>query len=142
MSPSFQQISEEQLPELVEWEKLCFPNDPWSDKMLRTHLEFHAGYVCLDSVVKGYALICETPWEVEIFRIATIPAFTRLGVSTSLLNHLFTIFPKKDFFLEVKEQNKAAFTLYKKVGFEELETRKNYYPDGSTAVIMTRKTIS
>ncbi len=139
MSPSFQLVSEGQWPELCEWDSLCFPGEAWNEKMLRTHLEFHAGYVWLETEVKGYALICETPWEVEIFRIATLPTYRKQGVAKSILANLFSTFPNKDIFLEVKEQNLPAINLYKNMGFSILETRKNYYPDGSTAILMTRK---
>lgn len=139
MSPSFQLISETQWSELCYWDTLCFPTEAWNEKMIRTHLEFHAGYVWQETDVKGYALICETPWEVEIFRIATLPTYQRQGVAKSILSNLFSAFPTKDFFLEVKEQNTPALNLYKNSGFIILEIRKNYYPDGSTAILMTRK---
>ena len=141
MSLSFLQISEERLPELCDWDSLCFPGETWTKKMLRTHLEFHVGYVWQETKVKGYVLICETPWEVEIFRIATLPTYQRQGVGKSMLNELFKKFPKKEFYLEVKEQNEPAINLYKKTAFEILEVRKNYYPDGSNAILMKRKPI-
>ncbi|MDZ4725508.1 MAG: ribosomal protein S18-alanine N-acetyltransferase [Leptospira sp.] len=139
MSPNFQLISETDLPELIQLESICFPSETWTEKMLRTHLEFHAAYFWRDNDLKGYALICETPWEVEIFRIATAPTYQRQGVGQFLFTNLFETFPKKDFFLEVKESNESAIQLYKKMGFTVLETRKNYYPDKSTAIIMIRK---
>jgi ribosomal-protein-alanine N-acetyltransferase len=139
MSPSFHAISEDQWKDLSLWDSLCFPDEVWTEKMLRSHLEFHAGYVWMDNDVKGYVLICETPWEVEIFRIGTIPAYRRSGVASAMILDLFSLFPTKDFFLEVKESNVPALHMYQKVEFSVLETRKNYYPDGTTAIIMTRK---
>jgi ribosomal-protein-alanine N-acetyltransferase len=139
MSHSLQAISEERLSELCAWDASCFPKEPWTEKMLLSHLEFHAGFTCEEQGTRGYALICETPWEVEVFRIATLPTYFRSGVAKFMLSSLFVLFPNKDFFLEVKETNLPARNLYEKVGFEVLEIRKNYYPDQSTAVIMTRK---
>ncbi|WP_244594315.1 GNAT family N-acetyltransferase [Leptospira ryugenii] len=132
-------ISEKDLSDLETWEMLCFPEDAWTKKMLLNHLEFHAAYLAFGERAQGYALICETPWEVEIFRIATLPNYHRLGVATFLLHSLFQEFPSKDFFLELRENNKTALNLYQKVGFGILETRKNYYPNGETAILMKRK---
>ncbi len=139
MSLSFEPISEDQWKDLSSWDCVCFPEESWTEKMLRTHLEFHAGFVLKDVDTKGYVLICETPWEVEIFRIATMPTYRKSGVAKTIFSHLFKIFPNKDFFLEVKEQNEPAILLYKSVGFEILELRKNYYPNGSNAILMKRK---
>ncbi|MCW7495134.1 GNAT family N-acetyltransferase [Leptospira levettii] len=141
MSLSFQRLGEVHLPEILTWEKLCFPGEEWTDKMIQTHLEFHVAFGIGDQNIQCYALVCETPWEIEIFRIATLPNFRKLGLAKQLLEHLFKEFPKKEFFLEVKESNEPAIKLYSSVGFNELERRKKYYPDGSTAVLMKRNPI-
>ena len=38
--------------------------------------------------------------------------------------------------LEVRVSNVAAISLYKKVGFEQVSIRKNYYKDGEDALLM------
>ncbi|MCW7461655.1 GNAT family N-acetyltransferase [Leptospira limi] len=141
MSLSFQRLGEVHLPEILTWEKLCFAGEEWTHKMIQTHLEFHAAFGIGDQNIQCYALVCETPWEIEIFRIATLPNFRKLGLAKQLLEHLFKEFPKKEFFLEVNESNEPAIKLYLSVGFNELERRKKYYPDGSTAVLMKRNPI-
>ncbi|XDD43358.1 GNAT family N-acetyltransferase [Leptospira sp. WS60.C2] len=141
MSLSFRRLGEEDLPEIQTWEHLCFPSEEWTDKMIQTHLEFHVAFAIGDQTTQCYALVCETPWEIEIFRIATLPNYRKLGLAKQLLEKLFSEFPKKEFFLEVKESNLPAIKLYESVGFMELERRKNYYPDGSTAVLMKRNPI-
>lgn len=138
MSHSFRKLGESDLSSLLQWESLCFPGEEWTEKMIQTHLEFHVAFGLGDPETKSYALVCETPWEIEIFRIATLPNYRKLGLAKELLYHLFLEFPKKEFFLEVKESNLAAIGLYQSVGFTELERRKKYYPDGSTAVLMKR----
>ncbi|MGV3666145.1 MAG: GNAT family N-acetyltransferase [Leptospira bouyouniensis] len=141
MSLSFQRLGEGNLKEIQTLEALCFPGEEWTMKMIQTHLEFHVAFGIGDSETQCYALVCETPWEIEIFRIATIPNFRKLGLAKQLLENLFKEFPKKDFFLEVKESNEPAIKLYLSAGFVELERRKKYYPDGSTAVLMKRNPI-
>ncbi|XDD47122.1 GNAT family N-acetyltransferase [Leptospira sp. WS39.C2] len=141
MSLSFRSLGEENLEEFLTWENLCFPGEEWTKKMIQTHLEFHAAFGIGNQDIQCYALVCETPWEIEIFRIATLPNFRKLGLAKQLLENLFVKFPNKEFFLEVKESNEPALKLYLSVGFNELERRKKYYPDGSTAVLMKRKPI-
>jgi len=44
----------------------------------------------------------------------------------------------KTVFLEVRENNFSAISLYKKIGFKEINIRKNYYKDtGENALIMS-----
>ena len=45
---------------------------------------------------------------------------------------------KNKFLLEVNEKNKEALKLYKKIGFEEISIRKNYYGKDENAVIMIK----
>jgi len=45
---------------------------------------------------------------------------------------------KNKFLLEVNEKNKKALKLYKKIGFEEISIRKNYYGKDENAVIMIK----
>ena len=40
--------------------------------------------------------------------------------------------------LEVSSKNITAYLLYKKLGFVERRTRKNYYSDGTDAIEMVR----
>ena len=42
----------------------------------------------------------------------------------------------KSFFLEVRENNAAAISLYEKMGYEKIAERKGYYADGENAVVM------
>ncbi|MCZ8343631.1 MAG: GNAT family N-acetyltransferase [Leptospira sp.] len=139
MSHRIRELGESDLEQVSEWESLCFPTEIWSKKNILTHLEFHKAYVLEIPIPVAYTLVCETPWEVEIFRIATLPEFRKKGYGKMLMEEIFRIFPGKDFFLEVNESNQAAQNLYLAVGFKELEKRKNYYPDGSSALLMKKE---
>lgn len=141
MSLSFRRLGEQDLTQILEWEHFCFPSEEWTEKMIQTHLEFHVAFGIGNPEIQCYALVCETPWEIEIFRIATLPNFRKKGLAKQMLENLLLEFPKKEFFLEVKESNEAAIKLYLSAGFLELERRKKYYPDGSTAVLMKRNPI-
>jgi len=42
----------------------------------------------------------------------------------------------KSFFLEVRENNIAAISLYRKIGYKKIAERKGYYANGENAIIM------
>ena len=55
-----------------------------------------------------------------------------------LLEKEKTGFSENKFLLEVNEKNVKALKLYKKIGFEEISIRKNYYGKDENAVIMIK----
>lgn len=66
----------------------------------------------------------------DITHIAVLPDFRRCGVGEALLNRLFEYATEnsiKAVHLEVREHNDVARNLYRKMGFEYVSTRKNYY---------------
>ncbi|WP_105896720.1 ribosomal protein S18-alanine N-acetyltransferase [Haemophilus influenzae] len=87
--------------------------------------------------------ICQTVLdEATLFNIAILPNYQGCGFGKLLLGEL--IFQLKErgvqtLWLEVRESNPARF-LYEKIGFNEVDIRKNYYPKPSggreNAVVM------
>lgn len=78
-----------------------------------------AGYI-------GAYTVCR---ETDIMTVATHPAFRKMGVGRALVNALFyELWGDSDVvFLEVRESNAAAKTLYEWLGFCQIGRRKNYY---------------
>jgi polysaccharide biosynthesis protein PslH len=71
--------------------------------------------------------------EVEVLNLAVDPAFRRRGIATRLLQGLRC----QRVFLEVRESNKVALSLYRKLGFGEIGRREKYYDDPvETAIVM------
>ena len=86
--------------------------------------------------VLGFVAIQETLYEAEVLQIAVKPAFQGRGLAQQLLAQLPD---QKEIFLEVRVSNQPAQGLYKKMHFEEIARRKNYYHDPiEDAVIMKR----
>ena len=86
--------------------------------------------------VLGFVAIQETLYEAEVLQIAVKPAFQGQGLAQQLLAQLPD---QKEIFLEVRVSNQPAQGLYKKMHFEEIARRKNYYHDPiEDAVIMKR----
>lgn len=90
----------------------------------------------------GFA-ICQTVLdEATLFNIAIVPSYQGNGLGKLLLNELIARLKEKGvqtLWLEVRESNPARF-LYEKIGFNEVDIRKNYYPKPSggreNAVVM------
>ena len=78
----------------------------------------------------GFA-ICQTVLdEATLFNIAILPTYQGCGFGKLLLDKLIFQLKEKGvqtLWLEVRESNSARF-LYEKIGFNEVDIRKNYYP--------------
>jgi ribosomal-protein-alanine N-acetyltransferase len=135
---------ERDLPFLSETEAFVF-SDAWSASAISSHLssEWAISIVAEDGAVPlGYLLGSVLPPESELFRIAVSPSARRMGVGRLLLDAFFERVGAKGgktVYLEVRESNLPARTLYESVGFETVGTRKNYYHRPSEdAVILVK----
>jgi len=93
----------------------------------------------------GFALVRVTAEEAEILTIAVTPKWQNQGVGQRLMYMVLANLHAdrvSKLFLEVDEANKSAVALYKRVGFEQVAIRKNYYNLGegkkSHALVMRR----
>lgn len=108
--------------------------EPWSKKNLIKDLEennFLNHYVYeLDGKVVGFYIASKVLDESEVFTIAVDKDYKKMGIGTSLLNHLIER-SKRDsvhqIWLEVSTKNTPAIKLYEKFGFKIMGIRKNYY---------------
>ena len=132
--------------QVAEIERMCF-SDPWSERMLREHLDNQcaAALVALgeDGTVLGYAGLLVVLDEGYITNVAVRPAFRRQGIAADLLT-VFDRFARGNHLafltLEVRASNAPALALYEKLGYRRMGLRKNYYEHPKEdAVIMTRE---
>ena len=118
---------EKHIPFIKEAEARIF-SDGWSESALCSHLASSASRTLVaeeDGRMLGYLLGCVILPEGEIYRVASLPEARRRGVATALLNAFLEELPVC--FLEVRQSNRAARTLYEKHGFSLVAERKNYY---------------
>jgi ribosomal-protein-alanine N-acetyltransferase len=75
--------------------------------------------------------------EAELLNVAVDPGMRKQGVASSLLEELRR---RADgcIFLEVAEANIAARALYRRTGWEQVSTRKDYYGPGRNAIVMKK----
>ena len=124
------------LAALIEIEHESFTDLPWAPE---TFLQYDCVVAELDGKVAGFLVSRETfPPEREILNVAVAKPFRRLGIATALLRHELN--RKASFFLEVRESNAVAQTLYRKFGFVEVGIRPDYYQHPSErAIVMNMK---
>jgi ribosomal-protein-alanine N-acetyltransferase len=85
----------------------------------------------------------DAEWELENITVSAIAR--RRGVATHLLGALLEHVHAENgsaIFLEVRESNQPARSLYNKVGFEETGVRKSYYSAPWEDAVLYRRRIS
>lgn len=127
-------MTAEDIDAAAQLEQICF-SDPWTAEMLKESLEnpLYCFFVDeKDGVIRGYAGMFSVLDEGNIANIAVFPEYRRRGVGEALLSALIQYGRDTDLsvlFLEVREGNLPALSLYQKLGFIETGYRRNYYHD-------------
>lgn len=130
-------IPETEWPEVYAMEKECFSDSPWTPKQIQDHLKYQGGIAYRkEGELLGYILYLESLDFTEIFRIGVSPQFRKQGVGKSMIEYLQKKLSKGKVILEVADSNRTALEFYSSLGFEENGRRKNYYSDGSSAILM------
>ena len=139
-------LQKEHLSEVAEIEKVCF-SSPWSMNSLELLLPNRGigiGAVALsDGKVCAYGgMLCVLD-EGQITNIATLPEMRNMGYGTAVTEQLIR-FAKEERLvtvtLEVRESNATAISMYKRLGFEVVGKRKDFYTKPvESALIMCHK---
>lgn len=133
-------LTNEYVSAVAEIEKSCFSN-PWDETAILAELDNHCSeiYIAVENgMAAGYANIYTVLDEMDIVRVAVLPDFRRRGVATDILN---TVLAEKQgtVYLDVRESNHPAISLYKSLGFVDTGVRKNYYTNPTeNAILMMR----
>lgn len=77
--------------------------------------------------------------EITITNIGILEEFRGNHLSKTLLNNLFSLYKNFNFFLEVRESNIIALSLYKSLGFIEISKRDSYYKNPTENAIIMKK---
>ncbi|ESK54465.1 ribosomal-protein-alanine acetyltransferase [Acinetobacter tjernbergiae DSM 14971 = CIP 107465] len=137
-------MQESDLDSVVAIERLV-QTHPWSKQQFQESL---ASYQCTvyeqANQVVGFCILQPVLDEANLLLMAIHPNQQGKGLGYILLDHSIQQLKNHpiQIFLEVRESNTAAIGLYEKIGFHQIDLRKNYYPnrDGSKehAVIMVK----
>ncbi|WP_374566810.1 ribosomal protein S18-alanine N-acetyltransferase [Nitrosomonas sp.] len=115
---------------LIEREIFLFP---WSPGNFSDSID--AGYLCqvmeqADTIV-GYGIMMMSPDEAHILTLGIAANWQKKGLGKKLLQHLIQSarnMNAKSILLDVRESNLGAAQLYQQMGFQQIATRKGYYP--------------
>ena len=117
---------------IAEMEAAVF-SDAWSENALSLHLAAEHNRVLVaekDGVPVGYLLFSVLPPESELYRVACLSDCRKCGIGDRLMTAYLAILAESgvsDAFLEVRESNESAISLYEKYGYTKVGCRKNYY---------------
>lgn len=127
---------------LAKLEQTCFPDDFWTaasicSTLMREDVIYRIEYG-KDGSPAGYCIGAAAYGEAELYRIGVLPDQRRHGIGKRILNEFISMCPEDTgrIFLEVRESNRPATSLYESCGFKSAAVRKNYYGGGENAVIM------
>lgn len=120
------------LPALLRIERGAFPV-PWSERAFRMVMRRDPGSVLVaerSGRVAGYAALWVSADEAELADLAVAPEHRRRGVGRTLLRACLREVAARgarEIFLQVRESNGPARSLYREAGFREVGRRTGYY---------------
>lgn len=132
-------------------EKSSF-NNPWSLEDIRKTIDEEYGYIYKpyvakdeDGNIRGFVILMIVEDEAEIADIAVDPSSRGLGIGKLLLSYALDyarFYGITNIYLEVRETNEVAKSLYISSGFEPVGVRRNYYKNPTEDAIIMKKTLS
>lgn len=129
----FQEIHPENYNAAFKLQTACHAF-PWSQAVFVDCLTppyFAWQLVDESDVVQGYYVGLLAAVEATLMDIGVAQTSRGQGLGRELVKHFLLECNKRqalDAWLEVRVSNKPAIALYQDMGFETIETRKNYYP--------------
>ena len=123
---------------------MLLPEEGWSAESFRSEAEKENGCVlyimennCIAALLTGYYAVGEG----DITNVAVHPDFRRKGLAKLLIEEFGKILPKdtESIFLEVRESNAPAISLYESCGFRQIGLRKNFYSSPREHAVIMEK---
>ena len=107
--------------------------EPWSFATFEDCLTapYYGVFAYLNEEVVGFAIVLEVLSEATLMDIAVDKKARGKGLGKALLNFVLEQSKRRsmdEMWLDVRESNEVAISLYKQQGFSYIDTRKNYYP--------------
>ncbi|WP_184615553.1 ribosomal protein S18-alanine N-acetyltransferase [Sphaerisporangium krabiense] len=139
-------MTEADLPAVLSIERATFPLDAWSEGMLRGELADqprtrHYIVAVAEGEIVGYAGLAAAGDQADVQTIAVRTASQRAGIGSAMLSELLAEAVRRGataVFLEVRADNPPAQAMYERFGFERVGLRRDYYDDGTDAIMMMR----
>ncbi len=129
---AFRPMLLDDVPRIMEIELASY-DFPWTGGIFRDCIR--VGYNCwvyeINNNIQAYGLISVAANEAHVLNICVAPEYRGQGIGRKMLRKLLEVAESKrvdSVFLEVRESNTAALTLYDQEGFNRIGLRKAYYP--------------
>ena len=137
-------MTADHVSQVAQLEKLCF-RDPWSENSVSSELNnpLSLWLVAVEGEkVAGYVGSQSVMGESDMMNVAVHPDFRRQGIGERLILELIDQLENRgnhSLTLEVRASNVSAIALYRKLGFEQVGLRKNYYRNPKEDALILRK---
>lgn len=148
MNISIRKMMAADLEKVVAIDQLSF-SLPWPDSAFSTELnnpDARCWVVCEDETVVGFVVIWLVLDEAHVATIAIDEPYRGKGYSAALLKRALQsayLEGSRIGYLEVRESNQVAISMYHSFGFEVAGLRKEYYKDNhENALLMTMTNFS
>ena len=141
MNPKIRPVTANDIPQVFIIERESYP-EPWPEKAFWDELE---NEICRffvaeqDGLIIGFYDLWIYANVGHLLNIAIRLNYRNKGVATMLLGHIISESRDSNvemIYLEVRESNEAAISLYRKTGFIKVGIKPGYYGDGENAVLM------
>ncbi len=106
---------------------------PWTAHIFKDCIR--VGYICRlcekDGEIMAYAVLSTGAGDAHLLNLCVSPAYRQQGIGRAMLRKMITLARERvvqTVFLEVRPSNHQARALYAQSGFNEIGTRKEYYP--------------
>ncbi len=138
-------MAENDLEKVTDIEKEVF-SDPWSLNAFKTDLNNDMALPLVaefENTIVGYTNLYIVAGEVQIGNFAVAPGYRKRGVAKLLMDEILKTAAENkcaSVFLEVRESNTPAQSLYKSYGFQQIGQRKDYYSSPrESAIVMVKE---
>ena len=139
-------MTADHVPQVAALEAVCF-RDPWSERSVASELDnpLSLWLVALDEErVAGYIGSQTVLGESDMMNVAVHPDYRRRGIAEALILALVEAvnaeLDSHSLTLEVRASNDPAIALYRKLDFEQIGLRRNYYRNPKEDALILRKT--
>jgi len=138
------------IPSILKLERQSATAGHWTEEQYRQALQ-HGGAARLVLIAEdsgavpiGFLVALHLAPEWELENIVVVPSVRRKGLGKQLLDSLLAAAHETcstSVFLEVRESNAVARSLYEKAGFEQTGRRNSYYTNPPEDAIRYRRTL-
>ena len=138
-------MTSDHVAQVAELERICFGTEAWSEKSVTSELNNPLSFwlVAVDGDrIAGYVGSQTVLDESDMMNVAVHPDYRKQGIATALIVGLVEELRKRGsrcLTLEVRASNENAISLYKKLDFQEVGRRKNYYRNPREDALILRK---